>query len=320
MSAIPTLSSFDESAHAAMRLASFSSNQDQRFGVLLDDDHILDLTAALAESASEMRVRTMLDYIRAGEPAAEAVKKLVSSAAADEQIASLAVPLATVDLLAPIPRPPKMVFVGRNYNDHIAEAAAARPAYPSSFSKLPSNVIGPNATILLPAMSSKIDFEAELAFIVGRPATRVAIGEAYKYIAGYTIANDVGARDVQLEQNQLALAKNFRTFAPMGPFVRTADDVPDPMNLGIKLWLNGELMQDGTTAEMIFAIDEILSFLSSAIDFEPGDVISTGTPAGVGFARTPPVFLQDGDDIRIEIDSLGSLRNPVSTDLAAAQS
>jgi 2-keto-4-pentenoate hydratase/2-oxohepta-3-ene-1,7-dioic acid hydratase in catechol pathway len=302
-----------------MRLASFNSDQDERFGVLIDDDHILDLTTALAQSTNQLHVRTMLDYLRAGEPATEAVGKLLSST--DDRTRSFVVPLSAVQLLAPIPRPPKMVFVGRNYNDHIAETAAARPAYPSSFSKLPSNVIGPDATILLPAMSSKVDFEAELAIVIGRPASRVAIGDAYKYIAGYTIANDVCARDVQLEQNQLTLAKNFRTFAPMGPVIRTADDVPDPKNLGIRLWLNGELMQDGSTAEMVFAIDEILSFLSSAIDFEPGDVISTGTPAGVGYARTPPIFLKDGDDIRIEIDGLGCLQNSVSADpLAAAQS
>lgn len=301
-----------------MRLASFSSSQEERFGVLVDDDHILDLTAALAESAADLCVRTMLDYVRAGEPATEAARKLLTAASADEQLASLVVPLTAVQLLAPIPRPPKMIFVGRNYNDHIAEAAAARPAFPSSFSKLPTNVIGPNATILLPAMSTEIDFEAELAFVIGRAASRVKIDDAYDYIAGYTIANDVGARDIQFKHNQLALSKNFRTFAPMGPIIRTADDVPDPMNLGIRLWLNGTQMQDGSTAEMIFSISEILAFLSSAIDFEPGDVISTGTPAGVGFARTPPVFLRNGDVVRIEIDGLSSLENSVSTDPMAA--
>ena len=190
--------------------------------------------------------------------------------------------------------------------------AATKPEEPFIFAKLPSGVIGPGDPIVKPAQTEQLDYEVELAVVIGRTMRDVVAERALEHVAGYTIMNDVSARDVQFRNNQITLGKNFDTFAPMGPCVLTADEVPDPSRLRLRAWVNGELRQDETAAGMIFGIPELLARLSAAMTLEPGDVVSTGTPAGVGVFRQPPVFLQPGDVVTLEIDGIGRLENQVT--------
>lgn len=219
--------------------------------------------------------------------------------------------LSEVQLLAPVSRPPKMLYIGRNYKDHAEEAALDVLGYPSMFAKFPTNVIGPDDEIICPKMSSQVDYEGELAVVVGERASNVAAEEALSVVYGYTVANDISARDIQLRDKQITIGKNFPTFAPLGPWIITADELKDPHTLTIRTLLNGEMMQQGSTSDMIFDVQTIISFLSELTVLEPGDIISTGTPAGIGFARSPQVFLQPGDEIAVEIDAIGVLRNRV---------
>jgi 2-keto-4-pentenoate hydratase/2-oxohepta-3-ene-1,7-dioic acid hydratase in catechol pathway len=220
-------------------------------------------------------------------------------------------PLDSVRLLAPVPRPGKIVCIGLNYRDHAAEAKLNVPAVPITFSKYATAVQHPGAPIVLPKASTKVDYEAELAVVIGRKGKGIARERALDHVLGYTNLNDVSARDFQFADRQWQRAKSCDTFAPMGPAIVTADEVPDPNSLRISLRLNGETMQDSSTSEMIFKVDELVAFVSETVTLEPGDVIATGTPAGVGFARTPPVFLKPGDVVEVEIEGLGVLRNDV---------
>ncbi|MCC7176681.1 MAG: fumarylacetoacetate hydrolase family protein [Bryobacterales bacterium] len=221
-------------------------------------------------------------------------------------------PLAAVRLLAPIPRPPKLICVGLNYRDHAEETGMAIPAVPTIFSKFTTAVIGPGENIILPRASTKPDYEAELAFVVGKGGRYVDPAAWREHVFGYTILNDVSARDYQKATSQWLMGKTFDTFAPMGPYLTTADEIPDPHDLEISLTLNGRVMQSSNTRHLIFRIPELLAFLSSVFTLEPGDVVSTGTPGGVGFARKPPVFLSPGDLVEVRVAGLGELRNPVA--------
>ncbi|MDQ3667948.1 MAG: fumarylacetoacetate hydrolase family protein [Acidobacteriota bacterium] len=183
------------------------------------------------------------------------------------------------------------------------------PTSPVIFSKFSSSVVGPRQNVLIPATSHQVDYEAELGVVIGRRATQVPAERAFDNVLGYTIINDVSARDFQFADGQWQRGKSCDSFAPMGPYIATADEVPDPHNLSIKLRLNGRTMQDSNTNQLIFGIPELIAFLSATITLEPGDVIATGTPPGVGFARTPPVFLKHGDVMEVEIDRLGILIN-----------
>lgn len=216
-----------------------------------------------------------------------------------------------IRLLAPLPQPSKVIGVGLNYRNHAIESGMAIPTEPIVFSKFATAVIGPEMPIRLPEISAEVDFEAELAVVIGRRGRNVSRGDAMNYVAGYTIANDVSARDWQLKRpgGQWILGKTFDTFCPLGPALVTADEVPDPHNLRIQLRLNGETMQDSTTSELIFRIDQLIAYLSRVFTLEPGDVVLTGTPPGVGFARKPPVYLKPGDVCEVEIEGLGILRN-----------
>jgi 2-keto-4-pentenoate hydratase/2-oxohepta-3-ene-1,7-dioic acid hydratase in catechol pathway len=218
-----------------------------------------------------------------------------------------------VRLLAPIPDPPKIVCVGLNYRDHAAESGAPIPKEPVLFSKFATAIIGPEEPIRLPAVSREVDYEAELVLVVGKKGRHLTRDNALEYLAGYTVGHDVSARDWQLKKDgkQWLAGKTFDTFAPIGPVLVTADEVPDPHALGIRLRLNGETMQDSNTRQMIFSAAELLAYISQVVTLQPGDLIFTGTPPGVGFARKPPVFLKDGDVTEVEIDGLGVLRNPV---------
>jgi 2,4-diketo-3-deoxy-L-fuconate hydrolase len=213
----------------------------------------------------------------------------------------------------PLLRPGKILCAGTNYLSHMTEnPKATRPEEPFIFAKLPSGVIGPHDPIVKPALTEQLDYEVELAVVIGRPMRHVPAERALEYVAGYTILNDVSARDVQFRNNQVTLGKNFDTFAPMGPCLTTADAIPDPSRLRLRTWVNGELRQDETAAGMIFGIPELLARLSAVMTLEPGDVVSTGTPAGVGVFRQPPVFLQPGDVVTMEIDGIGRLENRVA--------
>jgi 2-keto-4-pentenoate hydratase/2-oxohepta-3-ene-1,7-dioic acid hydratase in catechol pathway len=222
-------------------------------------------------------------------------------------------------LLAPIPRPPKFICVGLNYRDHAREAALELPAVPAIFSKFSNVVIGPNAPIILPNVSKKPDYEAEFAFIIGPGGRNISAAHAMEHVFGYTIVNDVSARDYQMATSQWMMGKTFDTFAPMGPWIVTRDEIADPHALDISLEIAGETLQSSNTRELIFGIPALVEFLSSVVTLEPGDVVSTGTPGGVGFTRKPPRYLKTGEEIVIRIAGIGELRNPVVAELKVAE-
>lgn len=221
------------------------------------------------------------------------------------------VPAPDAYWFAPVPRPGKLICIGLNYRDHAAESKMAIPERPVVFSKFSSAVIAPGEPVVLPATSKQVDYEAELAVVIGRRAKNVSADRAYDYVLGYTALNDVSARDFQFADGQWQRGKSCDTFAPMGQTIVTTDVVPDPQKLWIKLTLNGHTMQDSNTDQMIFGVARLIEFLSETITLEPGDVIATGTPSGVGFARTPPVFLQPGDEMEVNIEVVGGMNNPV---------
>ena len=223
-----------------------------------------------------------------------------------------AVPLSEARLHAPIARPGKIICIGLNYEDHANETGAELPEKPIVFAKYPNTIIGPGEAIRIPPITEQADYEAELAVVIGRAAKNVSESEALDYVYGYTNCNDVSSRDLQFsEGGQWTRSKSLDTFAPTGPYLVTRDEVPDPQNLSIRCTLNGDVMQDSTTANMIFPVAELISFLSSGMTLMPGDIIATGTPAGVGFVRDPKLFLKAGDEVTIEVEGLGSLTNPV---------
>jgi 2,4-didehydro-3-deoxy-L-rhamnonate hydrolase len=218
----------------------------------------------------------------------------------------------------PIERPQKIICVGLNYRDHAEEQGVAAPEQPILFAKWPNALIGPAEPIVLPAISEKVDYEAELGVVIGSRVRNVTAENALETVAGYVCVNDVSARDLQFSDGQWTRGKSPDTFCPVGPRLVPASDVPDPQALAIRALLNGKAMQDSTTANMIFGVAEIIAFASQTMTLEPGDLIATGTPAGVGVFRDPPVFLQPGDEITIEIDGIGALTNPVEAASAAA--
>ena len=203
--------------------------------------------------------------------------------------------------------------IGLNYRDHAEESGLAVPKTPVIFSKFSSCVIAPGEPIIIPPSSERVDYEAELAVVIGRHATRVNADRAYDYILGYTAFNDVSARDFQFGDGQWQRGKSCDTFAPMGQTIVTTDEIPDPHTLRITLSLNGVLMQDSNTSQLIFRIPQLIEFITATITLEPGDVIATGTPAGVGFARKPPVFLKPGDDVEVNIEKIGGIGNPIAS-------
>jgi 2-keto-4-pentenoate hydratase/2-oxohepta-3-ene-1,7-dioic acid hydratase in catechol pathway len=247
---------------------------------------------------------------------------LIDAAAAGRPLpatAGTAIPLTDVRLEAPIPRPRRNLWcVGRNYHEHAKELQAsvfkdnsANPAaWPIVFTKVPECVIGPTGTVQLPgaAVSQQIDYEAELAVIIGRGGKNIAKADAMQHVYGYTIVNDVTARDVQMRHQQWDMGKSFDTFCPMGPWIVTADEL-DGQHTRVRCWVNGELRQDGRTESLIFDIPTLIETVSRGITLYPGDVIATGTPAGVGMGLSPPRFLKTGDTVRIEIDGIGQIEN-----------
>jgi 2-keto-4-pentenoate hydratase/2-oxohepta-3-ene-1,7-dioic acid hydratase in catechol pathway len=217
----------------------------------------------------------------------------------------------SVELGPPVPDPDKIICIGVNYADHASEAGLARTEVPLFFAKFRNSLTGPTSPILIPRVSSQIDYEGELAVVIGTRCKDVSEQEALQYVAGYSILNDVSARDLQMKTSQYMAGKALDTFAPMGPGIVPTSDIPDPQTLQLTTRLNGQVVQHANTSNMIFSVAAIVSFLSSLMTLEPGDIIATGTPSGVGFMRTPPLFLKDGDVVEVEIEGLGQLRNPV---------
>jgi len=232
-------------------------------------------------------------------------------ALADARDKGWLVPSRDAYWFAPVPRPGKIICIGLNYRDHAAESKMPIPEKPVVFSKFSTAVIAPGEPVILPSTSQQVDYEAELAVVIGRRAKHVTADRAYDYVLGYTAFNDVSARDFQFADGQWQRGKSCDTFAPMGQTIVTTDTIPDPHKLSIKLVLNGQTMQDSNTDQLIFGVPALIEFLSQSITLEPGDVIATGTPSGVGFARTPPVFLKPGDRMEVLIEGMGGLGNPV---------
>ncbi len=215
-------------------------------------------------------------------------------------------------VLAPIPRPGKILCSGINYASHKQENPdAVFPDEPFFFSKLPSAVIGPGEPIVIPRAETQTDYEVELALVIGRTAARVSEAEALGHVFGYTVLNDVSARDIQFKDSQITLGKGVDTFSPLGPEVVTADEIPDPQALHVASYLNGKQMQSSPASDMIFSPARLLEFLTAIVTLYPGDIVSTGTPAGVGAFRKPPVWMQPGDEVTVEVDVIGRLTNPV---------
>lgn len=284
-----------------MRLATVQTPAGPRACALVGD-HYIDLSAA--DASLPLGVRALLE---AG-PAA-----LAKAEEAARRPGAVKYPASQAKHLPPIPDPPKIICLGLNYRDHAAETGAAIPKEPILFSKFATALIGHGEAIVLPAVSREVDYEAELVLVVGRRGRHIRADQAGAYVAGYTVGHDVSARDWQLkkEGKQWTIGKTFDTFAPTGPVLVTADEVPDPHDLPIRLRLNGRTMQDSNTRQMIFHVGFILAYLSQVFTLEPGDLIFTGTPPGVGMARKPPVYLQPKDVVEVEIEGLGLLRNDV---------
>ncbi len=224
------------------------------------------------------------------------------------------IPLAQVKLHAPIPNPPKLFMIGLNYREHAIESNMAIPTTPTVFSKFNSSIIGPGDTVVLPKASQQPDYEAEFAFVIGKRAKHVAADDWKDYVFGYTAINDVSARDLQLATPQWLMGKSCDTFCPMGPVLVTADEIADPHNLQIKITVSGEVLQDSNTKDLIFDIPALIAHITQVMTLEPGDIISTGTPQGVGFARKPPRYLREGDECVVYVEGIGELRNPVAAE------
>jgi 2-keto-4-pentenoate hydratase/2-oxohepta-3-ene-1,7-dioic acid hydratase in catechol pathway len=280
-----------------MKLVTFIQNGKIRIGTLVDDSVVI--ATGHIEHANDM-----ITFLASGEAGLTAMQALITSG-------QHRVELTAVNLLAPILRPGKFLGIGLNYADHISETGRDKPEYPTFFTKQSTCVIGPGAAIHCPKVSEKVDYEGELGFVIGKRCRHVSVENAHEFITGYTICNDVTVRDWQHRTPTWTLGKSFDTHGPMGPWLVTADEIADPHNLTLKTWVDDELRQNSNTQAMIFNCYEMIAYLSQAMTLEPGDVISTGTPAGVGVKMQPRGYLKPGQTVRIEIESVGTLTNPV---------
>jgi acylpyruvate hydrolase len=284
---------------------------------------VIDLQAAGAALGAEGRgpnvaaiPADMLGLLRLGDEGMDAVRVLlaaVGDAAAGE--GRYAYSAAAVRLRAPLPAPAKILCIGQNYRDHVLEQNGTMPEKPIIFAKFTNTVIGPGDDIIHPTTTQQLDYEAELVVVIGKTAKHVSREQAYDHVAGYVVGQDVTARDLQRGDGQWVRGKSQDTTAPLGPYLVTRDEVPDPQALDIKLWVNGEIRQDSNTVNLIFDIPYLIEFISQGITLTPGDLIYTGTPPGVGAFRKPqPLFLQVGDEMTVEIAGLGRLSNRIAAD------
>ncbi|MDM5359106.1 fumarylacetoacetate hydrolase family protein [Peribacillus sp. ACCC06369] len=285
-----------------MKIVTFSVQDEQHIG-LVQDDRIISLTAL----GSDEFPACMKKFIERGSELRTRAEQLIEQRVNDDAIFRL----SEVNVLPPIAQPEKIICVGLNYIDHCKETGMERPASPVIFSKYANAIAGHNDAIEIPINSTEVDFEAELAVVIGREAKHVSEEEANDYVFGYTIMNDISARDLQFQDGQWSRGKTADTFAPFGPVVVTHDEVGDPHNLAISLELNGEIMQDSNTSNLIFTVPKIISFLSQSMTLKPGDLIATGTPPGVGMGRNPKIWLKNGDRLNVSIEKIGTLSNHV---------
>jgi 2-keto-4-pentenoate hydratase/2-oxohepta-3-ene-1,7-dioic acid hydratase in catechol pathway len=300
-----------------MKFVTYLQDGSSQLGVLEDEFvvHIGKAVAAyqanLGQEATPDVPSDMLSLLQEGTDAVDLIREAVNWAMSNE-MRDVSIPLGEIKLQAPITGSSKVVGIGLNYADHCREQNIPLPESVLLFAKFPSSIIGPEESITWdPSQSQAVDYEAEVAVIIGKEGFRVEPEDAWDYVAGYTIVNDISARDAQFADKQWVRGKSFDTFCPLGPFIATPDEIDDPDNLNIKTRLNGELVQDSNTKEMVFKIPEIISSITKSITLVPGDIICTGTPDGVGYFRDPKILLKPGDVVEIEIDGLGILRNPV---------
>jgi len=280
-----------------MKLVTFKHQGTSRVGAVVDD--------TVVDGLGKNNIpQTMLEFLAAGKQALDALQHIIDSQQAR-------IPLSEVTLLAPVPRPGKFLGIGLNYADHIAETALEKPEYPTFFTKQSSCVIAGGEAIHLPKVSEKLDYEVELAFVIGKRCRHVPLEKAHQVIAGYTIVNDVTVRDWQFRTPTWMIGKSFDTHGPMGPWIVTADEIADPHNLKLKTWVDDELRQSSNTRHMIFNIYQMIAYLSQAMTLEPGDVIATGTPSGVGVKMKPRGYMKAGQVVTMEIEKIGRLTNPV---------
>jgi len=280
-----------------MKLVTFTHNHETRVGAVVD--------GFVVDGKNNTRIpATMLDFLSAGDSALGAMRQLIDSG-------NGGIALDQVKLHAPVPRPGKYLGISLNYADHIEETGLDKPEYPSFFTKQSTCVIGPGEAIHRPKVSDKLDYEGELAFVIGKRCRHVPVDKAEQVIAGFTVANDVSVRDWQFRSATFTLGKSFDTHGPLGPWLVTADEIKDPHNLDLKTWIDDELRQNSNTRQMIFNCYEMIAYLSQAMTLEPGDVICTGTPGGVGVKMKPRGYMRPGQTARIEIESIGTLVNPV---------
>lgn len=313
-----------------MKLLTFTANEGPRLGARTVDGAIADLNRAYSayrlangEPISEQRSTCelpsdMVAFLEAGSPALEAARRALDFVehANRREVhgpwgSRVVYGESEVRLLSPVVRPSKIIGIGLNYRDHAEEQGSKIPKVPMIFAKFSTSLIGASEPIVYPAITQQLDYEAELAFVIGRQCKDVPAEDAYRYIAGYTVFNDVTARDVQLGDRQWLRGKTPDRITPVGPHLVTTDEIANPCDLGIRLWLNGELMQDSRTNQFIWDIPYLVNFLSTSFTLEPGDIVATGTPGGVGFVRQPPVFMHPGDHVRIVVEGLGALENEV---------
>ncbi len=280
-----------------MKIARFLRGSEPGLGAVVGDE-LVDLRSA--DPAIPLDAVALLD------PDSEARRRAEEALARGPRIA-----LSEVRLQAPVPRPPKFLAVGLNYADHVAESGMERPQLPMIFNKQSTCVTGPYDEVHMPRASSALDYEGELGFVIGRACRHVPRDRAAEVIGGYTVVDDVSVRDWQLRVPTWTMGKSFDTHGPLGPWLVTADELPNPHSLGVRTWVNDELRQDSNTKQLIFDCFALVEHLSTAFTLEPGDVVATGTPGGVGIAHKPPKLLQVGDVVRIEIEGIGRIQNPV---------
>jgi acylpyruvate hydrolase len=306
-----------------VRLITFQNNKAEKIGTVIDEI-VIDLNKSYQvylnqqgiirsrEIADSLLPTSMVQFLEGGEASKSAANEAVHFALENkDSFDGLIYNLSDVLLKAPITKPGKILCVGHNYREHILEMKRGIPDFPVIFAKFSNAVNGPTDEIPLPAITAELDYEAEFSFVIGKKAKNVNKEEALEYVAGYTIVNDVTARDLQRRTLQWFQGKNLDGSAPMGPWLVTTDEIPDPAGLEISLTVNGELRQKSNTNNLVFNVPYLVEFLSHIMTLEPGDVVCTGTPGGVGFAREPQVFLKDGDVVRIEVEKIGAIENKV---------
>jgi 2-keto-4-pentenoate hydratase/2-oxohepta-3-ene-1,7-dioic acid hydratase in catechol pathway len=296
-----------------MRLVTYSNAEDTRLGAMLDERTIVDLNRA---SGGKLPA-DMLAFLNAGDDAMRTARTTVEAARAAGNAGASAtgvifpLDLPGTRLEAPVLRPGKVLAIGLNYRDHAEETSAEIPKRPVVFAKMPTCITGPGMPVHLPKVSASLDWEGELCFVIGKEGRHIAEADAMSYVAGFCNGDDLSVRDWQFHSPTWMMGKGFDTHGPIGPWLVTPDEIPDINNLDVKTWVNGELVQSSNTKHLIFGVGAIIEYVSAAFTLEPGDVVFTGTPAGVGVARKPPRFLKAGDTVRVEISGLGVLENPV---------